>query len=193
MAFWPKKDELLHLKFFQRKSNGLHFITHLEWTRQALLREQGETWLPEIASAPPKTKKHPCSRSYHGPLPQISLLQEDSKPKSQVLHFPKRLTTQHFFFFFPRKCLWDKPLSLPVLWSPELQSRQKSSLLQDNLLSFTFIHVFPGSSTPGPPLVDPTPSRAQLFGKSSFLSYSLVLPCKVFPFFLSVLEWRHTL
>lgn len=99
MAFWPKKDELLHLKFFQRKSNGLHFITHLEWTRQALLREQGETWLPEIASAPPKTKKHPCSRSYHGPLPQISLLQEDSKPKSQVLHFPKRLTTQHFFFF----------------------------------------------------------------------------------------------
>lgn len=98
-------------------------------------RTRGKPCLPETASAPPKTKKHLCSRSYHGPLSQISLLQEDSRPKSQVLHFPKRLTTQHFF---SRKCLWEKPLSLPALWSPELQSRQKSSLPQDNLLSFTF-------------------------------------------------------
>lgn len=102
-AFWPKKDELFHLKSFQRKANGLHFITHLEWTQQPLSENMGKPCLSKIASATFKAKKHSSGLSAMVFCPNSVFYKETPSQKysvaglSQVLHFPKHLPTQPSF------------------------------------------------------------------------------------------------
>ena len=103
---------------------------------------KGKPCLSEIASAPPKTKKHSCSLSYHGLLSQMSLLLEDSKPKSQVLHFPKHLTTQNFF---PVSASEITPSPFPHSGAQGSNPVRKVP----SLLSFTFLQVFRRPCPPG--------------------------------------------